>query len=112
MTRCPPALASILLLVGLLLIVPGCRPDEPLTGSYQAHPPSDASPPAELKLEADGKGSWKVGKDTAAFKWEARGTKIWLHYRTGGVVTGTVNQDQSLEILVPGVGAFHFEKVK
>lgn len=111
MTRWP-ALGSIFLLMGLLLIVPGCRPDEPLTGSYQAPTPSDASTSAELKLEADGKGSWKVGKDTAAFKWETRGAKIWLHYRSGGVVSGTVNQDQSLEILVPGVGAFHFEKVK
>ncbi len=99
---------AILLLV--LCLLPGCSPGKPLAGTYRSTLAADGATRDELKLEADGKGVWRVGKETVSFKWESRGSEIWLHTRTGGVVRGTVTPDQSIDIQVPGVGPFHFER--
>ncbi|MHC1744450.1 MAG: hypothetical protein AB9873_15670 [Syntrophobacteraceae bacterium] len=107
-----PALIAILLLAVLSLLPCGCQPEKPLAGTYRSPQASDGAPPAELKLEADGKGVWRVGKETVSFKWESRGPEIWLHTKTGGVVRGTVESDHSLDIQVPGVGPFHFKKTE
>ena len=98
-----------ILLLGLCLL-PGCNPEQPLAGTYRSTLAADGATRDELKLEADGKGVWRVGKETVSFKWESRGSEIWLHTRTGGVVRGTVTPDQSIDIQVPGVGPFHFER--
>lgn len=112
MTPCRLALVSIGVLVTLCLLSWGCRSETPLAGVYRSSAASDSSTGAEMNLEADGKGAWKVGKESTSFKWESRGPEVWLHYKSGGVVRGTVAPDQSIDIQVPGVGLIHFEKTK
>ena len=106
------ALVSLGVLVALSLLSWGCHSETPLAGVYRSSAGSDGSTVAEMKLEADGKGAWKVGKESTSFKWESRGPEVWLHYKSGGVVRGTVAPDHSIDIQVPGVGPIHFEKTK
>ncbi len=89
-----------------------CGPDRDLAGKYHASDPRGGQKKLLLELKEDGKGSWKMDHEDFAFTWEDRGGEIWLHSKSGGVIAGTVRDDRSIQIDLPDVGSFRFEKVE
>ncbi len=104
---------ALMILTLLLLVLPAvsCGPNRDLAGRYEASDPRGGQKKLLLDLKEDGKGSWKMDHEDFAFTWEDRGGEIWLHSKSGGVIPGTVREDRSIQIALPGVGSFRFEKV-
>jgi hypothetical protein len=107
MRRFPRLLIPIL----LLATIASCRPGSELIGTYHANDPSTGAV-LQLVLNAEGKGHWIVSRENIAFSWEARGNEVWLHSRTGGVVVGRIEKHDCIDVALPGVGRFRFERVK
>lgn len=85
----------------------GCRHQNDLTGTYGAQSPDGD---VELVLKEGGKGTWSTFDDDVPFTWDRRGEEVWLHTKAGGILRGTVAEDGSLHIALPGVGDFNFRK--
>ncbi|MCU0572508.1 MAG: hypothetical protein MUC41_05895 [Syntrophobacteraceae bacterium] len=104
------------LLIPLALMVcisalSSCGPARDLAGRYEAVDPRDGQKRLPLELKDDGKGSWKMNHEDFTFTWEERGGEVWLHSKSGGVIAGTIHDDLSIHIALPGVGSFRFEKL-
>lgn len=101
----------LVLTVSITALV-SCAPARDLAGGYEAVDPRDGIKKASLELKEDGKGSWKMNQEDFAFTWEDRGGEVWLHSKSGGVISGVIQNDLSIRIDLPGVGSFRFEKVR
>jgi hypothetical protein len=100
-----------LAVIALLALGASCQPATGgLAGKYRASDPKGTGAAVLLELRSDGKGSWKMGRDDFSFTWEERGTEVWLHSKSGGVVAGNIDKDRSIHLSLPEVGSFHFEK--
>ena len=96
------------LLVGVLAVslifAVSCENRDRLVGSYEGYGDKSQWPSkSKLKFGADGQGSWSIGDNTVPFKWEMRGSDIWLHTKDGGVIEGRFKGD-TIEINLPGAG--------
>jgi hypothetical protein len=89
-----------------------CGPARDLAGKYQAEDPRGGVKILLLELKDDGKGSWKMDREDFAFTWEGRGNEIWLHSKSGGVISGSIQDDRSIQIAIPDVGSFRFKKMQ
>ncbi|MCU0589688.1 MAG: hypothetical protein MUF52_16255 [Syntrophobacteraceae bacterium] len=85
-----------------------CGPARDLAGTYEAVDPREGPRTFLLELKEDGRGSWRLGHEDFAFSWEKRGDALWLHSKSGGVISGTIQPDRSIQIALPGVGSFLF----
>jgi hypothetical protein len=104
--RCLPI---IVLVISLLLTI-GCENRDRLIGSYEGYgDKNERILKLHVKFGADGQGSWSIENSTVPFKWEMRGSDIWLHTREGGVVQGRFKGD-TIEINLPGVGDCHLKR--
>lgn len=84
-----------------------CSAAPDLAGSYHSDTDGDL---VVLELNAGGKGVWTSQDEEIAFTWEVRDGEVWLHTRTGGLITGTVGREKGLDMKVPGVGDMHFSR--
>jgi hypothetical protein len=101
-----------MVLVFSLLLTLSCEDKASLAGRYVASGyKNQDSPTISLELKADGKGSWSIEEDNVSFKWELKQTEIWLHTESGGIIRGKIT-GEIIEINLPGVGEYYFEKVK
>lgn len=98
------------LLIPCLLALLSCQSGTDLTGTYEAVSPLNPDASVTLVLKAEGKGAWSVDGEEVAFQWEVRGDELWLHTRSGGVLTGRVGEDDSIDITLAGVGKLLFKK--
>ena len=102
-------LNRLVVLIPFLLILASCQDSHELAGAYQARDAATSST-FQLVLGPDGKGHWTVSREEISFSWEKRGDEVWLHSRTGGVIVGKVGKDDCIDVALPGVGKFRFEK--
>ena len=100
-----------LLLLPFLILSASCQPGRDLAGKYKAVDSQHGGETVFLDLKSDGKGSWKMGHDTASFTWEGKGKEVWLHLKVGGVIPGSIGEDGSISILLPGSEELRFERV-
>jgi hypothetical protein len=95
-----------------LPLTTGCEERGRLSGRYVADIDENRlSPTISLELMDNGQGSWSTEEDNVSFKWEIRENEIWLHTKSGGVIVGKI-VGETIEINLPGVGEYYFEKVK
>ncbi|MFH1980823.1 MAG: hypothetical protein ABIL58_03160 [Pseudomonadota bacterium] len=105
-TICLLVCLMALSVMGLL----SCTGVPSLEGTYAASRPGPESGPVVLVLADGGKGSWSLEGEAVELRWEARGGKVLLHTRSGGVIAGTVSPEGAIDISLPGVGSFRFVK--
>ena len=98
-------------LFALLLLIPACRSTpQDVAGTYAAPNPATGKPPFTLTLGKDGKGSLACDFEDAKISWESRPDgEIWLHTKTGGVISGRV-EGETLLLNLPGSGTLSFKK--
>jgi hypothetical protein len=97
-------------LVISLIFAASCENRDRLIGSYEGYAEKSQRPlKAKLELGADGQGSWSMENNTVPFKWEIRGSEIWLHTKDGGVIAGKFSGN-AIEINLPGMGDCHLKK--
>jgi hypothetical protein len=87
------------ILIGFGLLF-ACEGQRHLAGEYAA----DLGTPSarvHLVLREDGTGEWSAETNRAEFKWEVRGTHIWIHTATGGVMEGEIT-GQDIVVRLPG----------
>ncbi len=101
-----------LLLLGLLswafVLATACSDPSHLVGKYQS--PPEAEHFVFLDLQPNGQGTWETDFDVVPFRWKQRGGEIWLHTRTGGVITGDIVESTRLKVDIPGVGVIVLER--
>jgi hypothetical protein len=102
-------ITSCVLLVCLLTVL-SCRQSPALAGKYRADSHTGSPPHPVLLLKEDGKGTWAFDSEDASFIWESKGSEVWLHAKTGGVVVGKLRPDRSIDITLPGTGSYHFTR--
>jgi hypothetical protein len=103
---------SVLITVLLLsvLLTAGCTKErQGFAGEYLSEEDENGAPAVTLELGENGTGSWATDEDNVSFKWEVRGKEIWLHTRSGGVITGKITGD-AIEIRLPGGDVHHFAR--
>ncbi|PTN37013.1 hypothetical protein C6366_07855 [Desulfonatronum sp. SC1] len=79
-----------------------------LVGKYQSLPEAERF--VLLDLQPNGQGTWETDFDVVSFRWKQRGGDIWLHTRTGGVITGDIVDAIRLKVDLPGVGVIVLER--
>ncbi len=94
----------------LFAFAAGCSDTSDYSGKYQASNPDEEDTFVVLELKPGGKGVWTFDDEDAFFKWESRGKRIWLHTKTGGVITGNI-EGKNIRIELPGVGIFLFRRI-
>ncbi|MBA4395109.1 MAG: hypothetical protein C0407_16280, partial [Desulfobacca sp.] len=57
-------------------------------------------------------GFWTRGDESVMFKWEIKNKKIWLHTKSGSLISGNIINADRIEIKLPGAGIIVFKKVK
>lgn len=103
----------IVLTVFFLLPLSACDDPADLQGSYRAEAPLGTEAiPIKLVLSLNGQGFWSRGDESVFFKWEIKNNKIWLHTKSGSIISGTILTADRIEILLPGAGMIAFLKVK
>ncbi|MCU0584570.1 MAG: hypothetical protein MUC46_00690 [Desulfobacterales bacterium] len=96
-------IVTALLLIGV--IAGACDSRHAWEGRYSGRP-EGGDPAAEviLTLESGGKGHWQVAG-------EERGGALWMHLKSGGVMTARPLPGQAgLAIDLPGIGSFTLRK--
>lgn len=109
-----PGFFRIMVLLALFLLsVSACEDTTHLQGSYSAEAPlEEKARPIKLVLNPNGQGFWNRGDENVFFKWEIKKNKIWLHTKSGSIISGTIINAARIEILLPGAGIIAFIKVK
>jgi len=103
---------GILVLASALIFTISCEDRGSLSGKYVAHSKKDQILPAvSLELKGNGEGTWATEEDNVSFKWEVRGSEIWLLTKSGGVIVGKI-VDSTIEVSLPGLNVYYFRKVK
>ena len=102
-------LPRLFVLILFLSAFASCRYGHELVGTYHAEDPSTGST-LQMVLSPDGKGHWIVTRENIPFTWEHRGGEVWLHSRTGGVIVGKIGKDDCIDVVLPDIGKFRFEK--
>jgi len=109
-----PGLFRVLLVTALFLgPLSACEDTAALQGHYRAGPPLEKQAhPLELVLNPNGQGSWARGDERVSFKWETKNNKIWLHTKSGGIVSGRLIEVEGIELRMPGSGVVAFKRVQ
>ena len=107
-------LARIVFLTAIsLLPLWACKDRALVQGTYLAESPVETQANYQkLVLNLNGHGFWVRGDERLFFKWETDNNKIWLHTKTGGVVSGNLIKADRIEIMVPGAGIVAFKKMQ
>ncbi|QLA16495.1 hypothetical protein [Desulfolutivibrio sulfoxidireducens] len=103
---------SVLMLLVLLAAVAAgsCDRSSPLAGKYEAiHGEGAQARTIVLELGEAGQGAWNADFESISFKWDARGTRVLLHTRAGGVIQAEVRGEE-LVVDLPGVGEVLFRR--
>ena len=102
-----------LLLVCLILAVMiGCGQRPAYVGTYIADIKDSANHlETTLELKETGVGVWKVGDDEVAFSWYAKGDKLRLNTKNGGVIVADID-NEVIHCTLPGSKNLRFRKVK
>ena len=95
-------------LTASLAVVWACTEHSPVPGRYEASNPVDPTSTVVLTLRPDGHGSWRVDHEEVPLRWDQDGPNLQLHYRSGGIIAGTIVNGGSIEFVLPDLGALTF----
>jgi hypothetical protein len=101
----------------LLFILPAsfagiwsCTDQPAVTGRYEAVNPVDTTSTVVLMLRHDGRGSWTVDQEEVPLRWDQNGHNLQLHYRSGGIIAGKIVDGNTIDFILPDLGAVTFNK--
>ncbi|WP_052812913.1 hypothetical protein [Desulfonatronum thioautotrophicum] len=97
-----------ILVIFLAVMIGACSDPAHLVGTYESLP--QAKQHVVLELQPNGQGTWETDFDVVSFRWKQRGLELWLHTRTGGVITGDIVEGTRLKMDIPGVGVIVLER--
>ncbi|MBW2568063.1 MAG: hypothetical protein JRD93_04805 [Deltaproteobacteria bacterium] len=98
----------LIVLSGLIMALAfSCDTGDKHLGMYQ----SAEHPEKYIELKENGVGVWRVIDDEASFRWDTRGSKLKLHTRAGGVVTGKIQND-TIQIVLPTQSIEYFKRIR
>ncbi|WP_028573606.1 hypothetical protein [Desulfonatronovibrio hydrogenovorans] len=93
----------------LLIVISACTDQSAMTGTYKGAEKDAPGVQSQIVLKDNGEGTWETDIDLVQFRWKVRGSEIWLHTKTGGVILGTLTPD-GFHLDLPNVGTFVFIK--
>ncbi|WP_045212862.1 hypothetical protein [Desulfonatronovibrio magnus] len=105
-TEKTPVLILIILILSLLA---ACSDQTGMAGKYKGSEENIPGVYSQIELKDNGEGIWETEIDLVRFRWKVRGDELWLHTKTGGVITGTITADGFI-IELPNVGVYIFSK--
>jgi len=94
----------------IIMFLTSCHHGPDISGTYREVSPMNEDFSLSLELKPDGNGVWSAGDDVVDFKWEVRNDELWLHTKSGGIITGRLQNNKFIDISLPGVGNFFLEK--
>jgi hypothetical protein len=63
----------------------------------------------QLELMEKGQAVWRVTDDEVSFKWDIKGSEIWLSTKSGGIIIGEIHGN-TIDITLPGAKKMSFKK--
>lgn len=113
--RAAAASAGVVRLLAVMLLAAvcalgGCGKEADILGTYHATGADGVE--VELVLGESGKGTWATDEADVALTWEVKRGEVWLHTRSGGVLSGVVQSGGVIRMDLPGVGKLEFKQVK
>ena len=107
LNRLVPVLLSI-----IVVFTSFCSQKDVYEGIYIALE-EESSKYAGTKLELMEKGQavWRVPDHEVSFRWNIKGSEIWLSTKSGGIIIGEIHGD-TITITLPGAKKMSFKKAK
>lgn len=66
---------------------------------------------SKLELMEKGQAVWRVPDYEVSFRWDIKGSEIWLSTKSGGIIIGKIHGD-TITITLPGAKKMSFKKAK
>jgi len=66
---------------------------------------------SQLELMEKGQAVWRVLGNEVSFRWDIKGSEIWLSTKSGGIIIGKIHGD-TIEIALPGAKKMSLKKTK
>jgi hypothetical protein len=105
--------AFFLLFVALMSCSVACAREDKYIGVYKSLSNSPPGyPEVYLELKKGGEGLRRVGEETLPFRWDVKGDEIRIHTRSGGIIVGQLQENDTLVIKLPGPEITYFKKMK
>lgn len=86
-----------------------CSEQPEMTGTYLQVSGAASVSLSIITLEETREGIWETDLDEISFRWSVRDSEIWLHTKTGGVITGKIT-DQGFIMELPETGSLVFRR--
>jgi hypothetical protein len=66
---------------------------------------------SKLELMEKGQAVWRVPDHEVSFRWDIKGSEIWLSTKSGGIIIGKIHGD-TIEITLPGAKKMSLKKTR
>ena len=66
---------------------------------------------SKLELMEKGQAVWRVSDQEVSFRWNIKGSEIWLSTKSGGIIIGEIHGD-TITITLPGAKKMSFKKAR
>ena len=66
---------------------------------------------SKLELMEKGQAVWRVPDYEVSFRWDIKGSEIWLSTKSGGIIIGKIHGD-TITITLPGAKKMSFKKAR
>jgi len=97
-------------LICLILTFPSsCGRKDIYEGIYKAQEETTKYSGSQLELMEKGQAVWRVTDDEVSFRWDIKGSEIWLSTNSGGIIIGKIHGD-TIDITLPGAKKMSFKK--
>ena len=96
----------------LIAFPSSCSQQDVYEGIYMSQE-DEASKYAGSKLELMEKGQavWRMPNHEVSFRWNIKGSEIWLSTKSGGIIIGKIHGD-TITITLPGANKMSFKKAR
>jgi hypothetical protein len=93
----------------ILTFSSSCGRKDIYEGIYKAQEETAKYSGSQLELMEKGQAVWRVPDDEVSFRWDIKGSEIWLSTKSGGIIIGEIHGD-TIDITLPGVKKMSFKK--
>ena len=88
-----------------------CSQKDVYEGIYKAVDIEDSKHAGgQIELMEKGQAIWRVADDETSFRWDVKGSELWLSTKSGGIIIGKIHGD-IITITLPGEKKMSFKKM-
>ncbi len=91
----------------LLLFSFSCGSKARYAGLYKAQESE-----SYIELKENGEGVWRVKDNEDSFSWYVKGDEIRLNTKAGGIIVANIQEDDTLEVTLPGGRKMSFKRIE